>query len=98
MGQEELAVKLAELDERCRSNTHRIDEIALKQTELGELMATVKVLASRQEKLEYDVREIKTDVKSLTQRPGKRWDALVDKSVWAIAGGLLSLLMMGLGG
>ena len=51
---------------------------------MSELVGTVKVLATREEQVESDVREIKTDVKSLTGKPGKRWEGLVDKIITTV--------------
>ena len=45
--------------------------------------------------VERDVKEIKADVKSMTQRPAKRWDAMIDKALYALVGAAVSLLMTG---
>lgn len=93
MPQDDLAVRLAEVEARSKSNSHRIDELSTKQNGLFELTASVKVLATRQEAVETDVKEIKGDVKSLAMKPARRWEGLMDKSIWLIAGGLLSLAL-----
>lgn len=36
-------------------------------------------------------------VKELTGKSGKRWDSMVDKALWLIVGGLISLLLVGVG-
>ena len=36
----------------------------------------MEVLASREKGVETDVKEIKADVKTITQKGGKRWDAI----------------------
>lgn len=91
--------RVAELEQRAKSNTHRIDELAHDMRDLNELTASVKVLATKQESVESDVREIKTDVKALTEKPGKRWDAIVAAVVTAIVAGLVgwALAHAGLG-
>jgi hypothetical protein len=57
----------------------------------------VKVLAVREENVENDVKEIKADVKSLTIKPGQRWDSLVDKIIWAVAGAVLAYVLSRVG-
>ena len=45
--------------------------------------------------MKEDIREIKTDVKGLTSIPGKRWESLVDKLLFAVAGAVLAWLAAG---
>ena len=89
--------RLTEVEERAKSNSHRLDEIEKRQDNLEELTSTVKVLAVREENVEKDVKEIKTDVKNLSDKPGKRWDNLVDKIVWAVAAALIAFILSKIG-
>ena len=41
------------------------------------------------------MKEIKADVKSMTQKPARRWDAMVDRVLYVLIGAALSLLMTG---
>lgn len=84
--------RITEVEARAKSNTKRIDELEKRQDDLDDLVTTVKVLATREENVESDVKEIKRDVKDLTGKSGKRWDDLVDKIVWAIAAAVLAFL------
>lgn len=81
-----VAIKVAELEQRGKSNTHRIDKLEARQDNLERLTDSISVLANEQEHIKSDVGEIKSDVKTLTEKPGKRWDAVIDKVVWAIVG------------
>lgn len=76
--------RVTEVEQRAKSNSHRIDELARDLKNLKDLTASVKVLAARQENVESDVREIKTDVKALAGAPGKRWDVTVAAIITAI--------------
>ena len=76
--------RLTEVEARSKSNAHRLDEVEKKQDDLSELVGTVKVLAIREEQVESDVKEIKTDVKSLTGKPIKRWEGLIDKIITTV--------------
>lgn len=89
--------RLTEVEERSKSNTHRINDIEKRQNDLDELVSTVKVLAVREESVENDVKEIKTDVKNLTGKAGQRWDGLVDKIITAIAAALIGFIAAQLG-
>jgi hypothetical protein len=85
--------RLTEVEARSKSNLKRIDEMDKRQADLEELVSTVKVLAVREEKVESDVKEIKNDVKSIKDKPGKRWDAIVDKVVWAVLAAVIAFLL-----
>ncbi len=86
---------IAQIDARGKSNTHRINELVEKQEALNELATSVKVLATKQETVESDVKEIKEDVKTMTGKAGKRWDGLVDKLIAALAGGFIAWILAG---
>lgn len=86
---------IALIDARCKSNTHRINELQDHQTALDRLATSVEVLATKQEAVEGDVKEIKEDVKAITGKAGKRWDSIVDKLLAVLAGAFLAWLISG---
>jgi predicted nucleic acid-binding Zn-ribbon protein len=89
--------RITEVEERSKSNQRRIDEVEKRQDDLDELVSTVKILALREENVENDVKEIKDDVKNLTSKPAERWDSLVDKIIWAVAGAVVAFMMAQIG-
>lgn len=89
--------RLSKVEERSKSNTHRINDLEKRQDNLDELVGTVKVLAVREENVETDVKEIKNDVKSLTGKPGKRWDGLVDKIIMVVAAAVVGFILAKIG-
>lgn len=89
--------RLTEVEERSKSNSHRLDDVEKRQDNLDELVSTVKVLAVREENVETDVKEIKSDVKSLTSKPGQRWDNFVDKVFTILVTALVSFVLAYIG-
>ena len=89
---EELSVKLVEIEQRGKSNSHRLDKVEERQDNLDKLVSSGAVLATRQEAVEPDVKEIKSDVKALTEKPAKRWDGIVDKLIWLLISGAVGYL------
>lgn len=85
--------RLSKVEERSKSNSHRLDEVEKRQDNLDDLVSSVSILATKQEHVESDVKEIKADVKTLTDKPGKRWDAIVDKIVWAVLAAVIAFLL-----
>lgn len=95
MTEQEISVKLTETEQRAKSNTHRIEKLKQQQKDLNKLVTAVEVLASREKGVETDVKEIKADVKTITQKGGKRWDAMIDRVLYVLIGAAISLLMTG---
>lgn len=85
--------RLTEVEERAKSNTHRLEDMKKRQDNLDELVGTVRALAVREEVVENDVKEIKSDVKSLTNKPGQRWDSLVEKIIMTVAAAIVGFVL-----
>ena len=88
---------VASIEARCKSNTHRIDDLEADNKALHKLATSVEVLATKQDTIESTVQEIKTDVKELKAVPGSKWEALVKTILTALAGGLVAYALFRLG-
>mgnify|MGYP004513447495 FL=1 len=88
---------VASIEARCKSNTHRIDDLEADNKALHQLATSVEVLATKQETIEANISEIKDDVKSLKAIPGGKWEALVKTVLTALAGGLVAYALFRLG-
>lgn len=99
MTHEELIALTHENEQRCKSNTHRIDQLAKQQENLEKLISAVAVIADKQTRLEADVGDIKRDIKTMAEKPGKRWENLIDKIVSILVAALMgyALARIGLG-
>lgn len=82
-----------ELEHRLSCVETRVDALENRQDNLDKLVSTVSALAVREERMENDVKEIKADVKSLTEKPGKRYEGLVEKAVWAVLAAVIAFLL-----
>lgn len=89
--------RLTEVEERAKSNTHRLDDMEKRQDNLDALVGTVKVLADREERVEEDVKEIKSDVKSLASKPAKRWDNLIGQIITIVVAALVGFILAKIG-
>jgi hypothetical protein len=89
--------RLTEVEERSKSNKHRLDEVEKRQDNLDDLVSTVKVLADREERVEDDVKEIKSDVKSLASKPAKRWDNLINQIITILVAALAGFILAKIG-
>lgn len=91
--EKEIEHRLTAVEDRSKSNQHRLDKVEKRQDEFGELVSSVKVLAEREQNVENDVKEIKDDVKSLTNKPAKRWDKLIELIIAAIVSGVAGFVL-----
>lgn len=91
--EKEFEHRLTEVEERSKSNSYRLAEVEKRQDNLDDLVSTVKVLAVREENVENDVKEIKSDVKSLTGKPAKRWDNLVNQVISILVAGVVGFIL-----
>ena len=85
--------RLVKVEERAKSNSHRLDEMERRQDDLDKLVSSVSVLAAKQEQVETDVKEMKADVKTLIAKPARRWDAMVDKILWAVLAAVIAFVL-----
>ena len=82
--------RLTEIEERSKSNSHRIDSLEKRQDNLDELVGTVKVLAVREENVE-------SDVKSLTGKSGKLWDGMIENIIMLIVAAVVGFVLAKIG-
>lgn len=84
-----IMAQVASIEARCKSNTHRLDDLEADNKALHALATSVEVLATKQEGIETNVAEIKADVKSLKALPAGRWEAVIKAVVTAVVSGLV---------
>jgi predicted nuclease with TOPRIM domain len=89
--------RLTEVEERSKSNTHRLDEVEKKQSDLGELVSTVKVLAVREEVVENTVKKIDSKVENLSSKSGKRWDNLINQIITIVVAAVAGFILAKIG-
>lgn len=89
--------RLTEVEERSKSNTHRIDELERRQNNVEKLATSVEVLATQQKSLKEDIGEIKTDVKTMASKPAKRWESVVEKIILTIVAAIVVFLLAKVG-
>lgn len=94
---EDIVEHLVKVEERAKSNSHRIEAVEKRQAEIGELVTSMATMAQKQETMERDVGEIKVKIDVLAAKPGKRWDAIVDKILLGIVAALVAYALAQLG-
>ena len=85
--------RLTSVEDKAKSNTRRIEDLERRQDNLDELVISVKALAVREDTVEKDVKEIKTEVKELAGKPGKRWEAFWNNALLTAASALIGFIL-----
>ena len=97
MGADEIAIHVQQIEDRARSNTKRLDKLEQRQDNLDKLTTSVSLLAEREERMESDVKEIKSDVKTLAEKPAKRWEAVVERVLLTVVAALVGFALAQIG-
>ena len=94
---DELAVKLAEVEQRGKSNSHRIDDLEKRADTLQELTTSVKLLASNMERMASEQVRQGERLTALEKQPAERWNnmtrTIFTTVVSTLAGGLVGALV-----
>lgn len=93
MTNEEIAVKLEAVDQRSRSNTHRIGDLEKDHEALNRLATAVEVMATKQDTMSESVDRLAGKVEQLEAEPGKRWKFVVEKAIYFIVAALMGFIL-----
>ena len=64
---------------------------------IGALEQSGATLRTKLDGIDAKLDELTITVKTLADKPGKRWDGLMDKLIWAVAGAVVAFLLAKIG-
>lgn len=97
MEEAEITKWISAVEQRGKSNSHRLDTLE-KQTEaLNTLATSVAVMAERVETTGDKVDSLCTDVQELKAEPGKRWKLVVEKAIYIVVAAVVGFILARLG-
>ena len=97
MEETEIAGRLSAVEQRSKSNSHRLDTLE-KQTEaINKLATSVAVMTERVEITGDKVDSLCTDVQELKSEPGKRWKSVVEKVIYIVVAAVIGFILARLG-
>ena len=97
MEEMELIKQLTEVEQRSKSNSHRLDKVEERLADNEKMLASIHAMAQRQDTMDGDIKEIKADVKTLTSKPAKRWESVVEKVILAVVAAVVGVILAHLG-
>ncbi len=89
--------RLFEVETQLKTATRQLNDLEKRQDDLDELVGTVKALAVREENVESVVKEIKSDVKSLTAKPAQRWESLNNQIITLVVAAIFGFILAKIG-
>lgn len=95
MDDKEYEHRLTDVESRCKSNTHRIGKLEESTEAINRLATSVEVMATKQDAMGVSVDKLVSKVDAIEAKPAKRWEGLVDKLLFAVAGAVLAWLAQG---
>ena len=92
------------MEERSKSNTHRINELSGQIVAVNKLAVSVELLVQENKHQTEALKEVKSDVQQLSgkveaieQKPAKKWDSIGEKVLWALIAAVIGFALAELG-
>lgn len=89
--------RLTEVESRSKSNTKRIDKLEEQTEAINRLATSMAVMAEKQDETTNIVTKLDDKVTAIEQKPAKRWEALVEKVIWAVVAAVVGFLLAKIG-
>lgn len=93
MDVEQVALKLQETTDRSVRNEGRIKKLETEHEVLHQLATSVAVMAEKMDSMNRSVDTLTSKVDEIENKPGKRWEGIVDKAIWAMAAAVIAFML-----
>ena len=93
MDETEIAGRLSAVEQRSKSNAHRLDAMEKNTEAVNHLATSVAVMAERMEVIGDKVDGLCSDVQELEAEPGKRWKFVVEKAVYIAVSAVMGYIL-----
>lgn len=88
---------LVEADQRSKSNTHRLDKLEEQWEVLNKLAVSVEKMGINLATMDKTIQKLDKKVEEQEAKPGKRWEALVEKVVFLFVGAVAAYVFARIG-
>ena len=85
--------RLADVEGRCKSNTHRIDKLEELTDAVNRLATSTEVFANKLSQTAEAVDKLDDKVSAIESKPAKRWESFVEKVFAVAVTAILSFLL-----
>ena len=87
--------RLTVVEDRSLRNEGRIKKLENEHEVLHDMAKSLAVMAEKQSSMGESVDRLEHKVDTLESKPGKRWDGLVDKVLFVVAGAFIAWMVSG---
>ena len=87
--------RLTVVEDRSLRNEGRIKDLEKEHSVLHDMAKSLAVMAEKQSSMGESVDRLEHKVDTLESKPGKRWEGLVDKILFAVAGAFIAWVVSG---
>ncbi len=88
---------LVECEQRSKSNTHRLDKLEEQWEVLNKLAVSVEKMGINLATMDKTIQKLDAKVEEQEAKPGKRWEALVEKVVFLFVGAVAAYVFSHIG-
>ena len=85
--------RLTEVEDRAKSNTKRLDKLEESTEAINRLAVSVEGIATKQDGMAKTLNKLDGKVETLEAKPGKRWEAVVEKALMILVSAIVGLVL-----
>ena len=89
--------RLSAVEQRSKSNSHRLDTLERHTEAVNTLATSVAVMAEKVEVTGEKVDGLCTAVQELKSEPGKRWKSVVERVIYIVVAAVVGFILARLG-
>lgn len=89
--------RLTEVEERSKSNKKRLDEFEKRLDDTTQLVTSVAVMAEKLKNMEVSISDVQVNLRKIAEKPGKRWDSIVEKVLLGIVAAVVAYILANVG-
>lgn len=88
-----MAVKLQEVESRCKGNEHRLDALEKNQDAINQLATSTAIMAQKISQMGDQIDSMGNDIKDLKEVPAARWKFVVEKVIYMLVAGIMGFAL-----
>ena len=85
--------RLADVENRAKSNTRRLDKLEEQTEAINNLTMAVQVMATKQDGMAEEIIDLCVSVKEIKEKPAKRAEAIAEKIILVLVGALVGVVL-----
>lgn len=93
----ELERRVQEIDDRSKSNKHRIDKLEDTTAAIHSMAISMERMTLQQEAMSKTLTKLTGDVENIKAEPAKKWRFVVEKALYFVVGGIMAVILAKVG-